>query len=202
MSRFVTSFAIVATFLSSCTLAANKWTVSSPGGNVAIAVQLANEGCLRYEVTCDGKTIVASSALGLIREDERFLDDLTFVSASRTKAIDETYTMLRGKRRICRDRANEQMLKFKNANGAQIELILRSYDDGVAFRYRFGEQSSKIYTIVREVTEFALPRDGRVWMHPYDEATEYTPAYETYYVDAAKVGTTSVKKAGWAFPVL
>lgn len=202
MSRLMVYAVIVAISLNSCVLAADKWTVSSPDGSVAVSVQLANEGRLCYEVTCHDKTIVASSALGIVRKDERFVDGLTFVSAGRTKASDETYTMLRGKRRICRDRANEQTLTFKNDNGAQVQLILRSYDDGVAFRYRFGGRSSRTYTVTQEVTEFALPRDGRVWMHPYDEATEYTPAYETYYLDGASVGVTSPNKAGWAFPVL
>jgi hypothetical protein len=39
-------------------------------------------------------------------------------------------------------------------------------------------------------------------MHPYDRATEYSPAYETYYETGIPAGTTSPIESGWAFPLL
>ncbi|MBM4029937.1 MAG: glycoside hydrolase family 97 protein, partial [Planctomycetes bacterium] len=43
---------------------------------------------------------------------------------------------------------------------------------------------------------------AKMWVHPYDKATKYTPAYETYYVNGVAADTPSPNEAGWAFPLL
>lgn len=187
------------------------WKVTSPDGDVAIDVRLTDPGRvadypagkvrLYYEVQRRGRTVLSLSPLGVARDDEDFVDGLRFVSAGPVRTIDETYTMLHGKRRVCRDHATEQTLTFENPNGARLELILRAYDDGVAFRYRFPGESDERHTVTSEATGFHLPK-GKIWAHPYDRATEYTPAYETYWLNGIEVGTASANEAGWAFPLL
>ena len=161
---------------------------------------MAGKSQLQYEVACDKQTVVSQSPLGISRKDQSFVDGLKFVEAGDVKTIDETYTMMSGKRKTCRNFANEQTLVFQNADGAKVELIVRAYNDGVAFRYRFPEQSQDKYTVTGESTGFRLPAGGKVWAHPYDKPTKYTPAYETYYVNGVNVGTASSIEAGWAFP--
>ena len=123
------------------------------------------------------------------RKDQAFVDGLKLVEAGAVKTIDETYTMTTGKRRACRNHANEQTLVFQNAGGAKVELIVRAYNDGVAFRYRFPEQSGDKYIVTSEATGFRLPQDGKMWVHPYDKPSKYTPAYETYFVNGVAAGT-------------
>jgi len=88
--------------------------------------------------------------------------------------------MPHGKRRVCRDRYNESTVKLRNKSEAKLELIVRAYDDGIALRYYFGESSDETYTVTKELTGFQLPIGGKIWLHPYDKATKYTPSYETY----------------------
>jgi len=192
--------------------AQTSWEIASPDGATAITVKLADPGRmadypagqarLYYQVACAGKMVLPLSPLGIDRRDRSFVDHLRFVEAGRIKTIDETYTMLSGKRKACRNHANEQTLVFQNADGAKLELILRAYNDGVAFRYRFAETSDHKHTVTGEATGFRLPRGAKVWAHPYDKATKYTPAYETYYVNGVEAGTASASEAGWAFPLL
>jgi alpha-glucosidase len=188
------------------------WKVTSPDDKVTLAVRLADPGQvadyptgkvrLYYEVLCGNAVVLPLSPLGITRDDQDFVDGLRFVSASSVRTIDETYTMLHGKRKVCRDHAREQTLTFQNPNGARLELILRAYDDGAAYRYRFPESSDRTHTMTREASGFRLPKGGKVWAHPYDRASQYTPAYETYWVNGVEVGTASPNEEGWAFPLL
>ena len=210
--RTLWAIGVVLALFSACSWAQSRWDVVSPNGQTEIRVSLTAPGRvadypaastrLYYEVRYGGQTVMRLSPLGISRSDQDFVDDLSFVTVSAGKAIDETYELIHGKRRVCHARAQEKTVTFRNANGARVEIILRACDDGVAFRYRFPEQSDKTYTVTGETTGFRLPADGRVWAHPYDVVGTYTPAYERYCVENAEVGTTSPSETGWAFPML
>ena len=193
-------------------LAQTTWELASPDGRAVISIRLTDPGRaadypagkirLYYEAGYYGTVVLPLSPLGIARKDRAFVDDLKLVEAGPVRTIDEKYTMLTGKRKDCRNYAREQTLLFQNPDGAKLELIVRAYDDGVAFRYRFPESSSEKRTVTGEATGFRLPEGGKVWAHPYDKPSKYTPAYETYYVNGAVVGTASSIEAGWAFPAL
>lgn len=177
--------------------------IKSPDGLTVLRVRLdPGSGRLSGAVLYDGSQILPSLSFGITRQDQAFVDGLKLVEAGSVKTIDETYTMLSGKRKTCRHHANERTLAFANADGAKVELIVRAYDDGVAFRYRFPETSSDKHVVTSEATAFRLPDGGRMWAHPYDRPSKYTPAYETYYVNGVDTGTPSPIESGWAFPVL
>jgi len=185
--------------------AQGSWMVTSPDSQAVITVRLTATGDkppLSYDVEYTGKAVLGASPLGIARKDQAFVDGFKLVEAGRVKTIDETYTMMTGKRRLCRNHANERTFVFENSGGAKLELIVRAYNDGVAFRYRFPEQSGEKHTVTSELTGFGLPQGGKMWAHPYDKPSKYTPAYETYYVNGAAVGTPSNSESGWAFPVL
>jgi alpha-glucosidase len=216
MASGIGTGAIIAAFavfqVSQVSMGQTTWELASPGGQVTVTIRLVDPGQtadyaagkarLYYEVACDATAVLPLSPLGITRKDSAFVDDLAFVEAGATTTIDETYTMLHGKRKVCRNHAKEQTLVFRNPGGAKLELIVRAYDDGVAFRYRFPESSGERYAVMGEATGFRLPEGGKIWAHPYDVPGKYTPAYETYYVNGAAVGTASSTRTGWAFPML
>jgi len=170
-------------------LAQNQWQLASPESRTVLKVQL-DGSRLTYEVTYDGRTAVEPSPLGLSRKDQSFVKGLRFVKVTPAQTVDETYVMVHGKRRLCRDYAKEMTLTFRNAEKTKIELVLRAYDDGAAFCYRFPDKSDDTYTVTREATGFKLPKDGKIWAQPHDRVTQYAPAYEQYYANGAPVGTT------------
>ena len=185
--------------------------IQSPNKKITVTLCLSDTGettnskkniQLEYKIDYTGQEVISYSPLGIIRADQGFTDNLTLIDTFRTPVINESYTMPHGKRRICRNSYTELRMKLRNNNGAGLEVIARAYNDGVALRYRFPERSNKIYTVTKELTGFKLPSGGKVWLHPYDKASKYTPAYETYYFDSIQVGTTSPNAEGWAFPVL
>ncbi len=193
-------------------LAQKEWRIPSPEGKVVFTLELADPGAapyptgkerLYYRIECAGKEVIGRSPLGIVRQDQAFVDGLTFGSAGQVTLADSNYTLPHGKRMALRDRFNGQVLTFKGQAGAALEVDVRAYDDGAAFRYRFPEKDGEKRLVLEEITGFRLPSGSKCWLHPYDKATEYSPAYETYYYeDGIAAGTSSPNAEGWAFPVL
>ncbi len=199
----------------SMALAQNAWEVSSPQGNLTMSVYLADRGGtadytaavrLYFSLQCrlgdKSIAVLRDSPLGIVRDDQAFLDGLTFVSASKIQKVEHRYSLPHGKRSQYGNVCNEQTIVFQNARSAKVELIVRAYDDGAAFRYRFPEKDDIVHKVTQEATGFALPKDARCWMMPYDAPTQYSPAYEVYYENDIAVGTPCPKEFGWAFPAL
>lgn len=214
MSMMRMSFGILLGTVSMA-IAQNAWEVSSPQGNLTMAVNLADrDGTadypagvrLYYSLLCKvGDKPVAvlnDSPLGIVRDDQAFLDGLTFVSASKIQKIEQNYTLPHGKRSRYSNACNEQTIVLQNARSAKVELIIRVFDNGAAFRYRFPETDSVVHKVTQEATGYALPKDARCWMMPYDAPTQYSPAYEVYYENDIAVGTPCPKEFGWALPAL
>ena len=176
----------------------HSWKVYSPDHSLQI-VLLEETGKLLYQVASGKTMIVQPSTLGLICENERFEDALTFVKESSDR-VDENYEMKIGKRKINHAVANETSVVFKNALNSFISIDLRAYNDGVAFRYRIDE-GGKNLTVIHENTSFVI-HGGSMWLENYDMPSNYTPAYESDYLDGIPVGTTAKNESGWAFPVL
>jgi alpha-glucosidase len=76
---------------------------------------------------------VEGGALGIVTRQGDFTNGLRFVRQARA-VIDETYTLPVGKRSTYLGRANELTLTFSK-DGHEVGVILRAYDDGIAFRY-------------------------------------------------------------------
>ncbi|MDR2037219.1 MAG: glycoside hydrolase family 97 protein [Bacteroidales bacterium] len=185
-----------------------EWVLSSPDNNLNITVK--NEVVpnnktttqLFYHITYKGKEVVLLSPLGIDREDEQFTENLRFVSATPEKLIDEKYTLKSGKQLECRNHANETVLNFENRNNAPVQLIVRTYNDGIAFRYHFPGKDNIPYKIIKEHTGFAMPLNGKAWIHPYDWNDRHKPSYEQYCKNEIAIGTVSPNGKGWAYPML
>ena len=175
-------------------------SLSSPDSRVKFTLSLGES--LSYYVKYDNTQLMDSSPLGIDREDEAFSSNLQFISKSEVLLIDEQYELKSGKRLLCHNWANEQTYRFENSNGKVVELILRVYNDGVAFRYRFPDESTKFYKITKENTGFKFFTDGKAWIHPYDWRSNKSPCYEQYCQSNIAIGTNSPNAQGWAYPML
>ncbi len=203
--------------------APNIWTITSPGNMVKATVQLSDLGGqadypadavrLYYTVQAGGPLdyteVVQASPMGLTRDDVDLLDGLTFVSESDVRAIDSTYSMLTGKRSTCRNYCNEKVLGFSSGGiTATMEIYLRAYDDGFAFRYRFPETDSSVKTVIHEATGFRPPENSVMWMLPYNTTEDdYAPAYEDIWKRNLPVGaevgeTVKPSDGSWCMPAL
>jgi alpha-glucosidase len=184
----------------------SKWTIYNGEKTFKYTLHL-NDSLLTYQVDFiqkDGQQVplVQRSVLGITRKDQDFTSGLSFVSKSSVKTIDETYRMLIGKQSEIRNHGLEQMFTFKNKENGKLQIIVRAYADGAAFRYRFPEQSSKLHTVTAEATEFHIPDNGKAWILPYDQTGGLAPSYENVYRYNIDIGTPAPETSGWAFPAL
>jgi len=187
----------------------NELNVKSPDGKITVTIDNKKESIdgksvlrLSYSVVYNGKEAILPSALGIDREDQKFIGNLEFVSASAVKRINENYSLKAGKRLEINNLANEKVFIFRNANKALVELVFRVSNDGVAFRYRFPEKSNELHKILSEATTFAIPQSGKAWIHPYDWNSRLKPSYEQYCENEIAVGAASPNPKGWAYPML
>ncbi len=185
----------------------DSWQLLSPDGKLKVTIEnVEPENRLSYRVssrTDKGETVVISSSpLGIEREDEQFIEGLSLLSAEPVETIDEKYSLLHGKRKNNRDFSNQLTLHFTNEQGANLDIIFRAYNYGIAFKYLFPEKDSIIHFVTNEVTGFSLPEDGTAFMLPHADAGEWWPAYEQYFMKDVQIGSSSPNKAGWSFPAL
>jgi hypothetical protein len=175
--------------------------VASPSGDVRMSVVTDDEGRMTYTVTREGDTIIESSPLGLVSTTHDLTTGVTMTSSSR-RTIEESYTMLVGKRRNREVTGSERTVPLRTANGARAELIVRAHEDGVAFRYHLlGEGESQVMS---ESTGFTIPSGARLLSRSYDggDVTFVATAGAYEQPPAILPLGEAIDATGFAFPTL
>ena len=203
LSSFVLILIVYTLTLTGCQPPANNnsWKLISPDGELSWALQLVDEQ-LFYHATSIGDTVIEKSRLGIIRADTDLSTGLQFVAASEPVDLNNEIELITGKQVRLLENGKLQSFKFKNKNGDLIVIECKLYDDGFALRYVFPETSSAEVIVREDLTEFSFSADTRTWLQPYDEVTQYTPAYEKNYENNNLVGEASEFENGWCFPAL
>ncbi|HLF35293.1 MAG TPA: glycoside hydrolase family 97 N-terminal domain-containing protein, partial [Cyclobacteriaceae bacterium] len=187
-----------------------NWDLKSPDKSIKILLTWQTNDTtlseLSYKVISESDsgsvTVIMNSPLGITREDQDFSRGLIPGKERNVSESDETYKMITGKASEIRNHFNALTVPFTTASGKMMEIDLRAYDDGIAFRYRFPENDSMVYTVTGESTGFTIPMSGKSWIQPYDAVTQYSPAYETYYGNGIEISSKSPGREGWSFPAL
>jgi alpha-glucosidase len=124
----------------------------------------ATHGTLRYRVESGGATLIENGAMGIATDRGDLSSGLVFESRS-SRAVDESYTLPVGKRSHYVNRAGELELGFRKGS-QELRLVLRAYDDGIAFRYAL--PGSGEVQIPAESTSFPLAGSPiRYWGQPH-----------------------------------
>ncbi len=180
-------------------------TIVSPDKRLEVIVSFF-ENKASYSVHYNQKEILLSSALGVVRQDDSFTNNLTLKPVKPAKIVTDIYTSLNAKRSTMNYRATEKAFNFINASGKQMDIIFKVSDDGIGFRYFFPEKSNDVKTITKELTAFHFPDTAKAWIQPLaipKSGWEHTnPSYEENYLQGVSVGTTSPLKNGWVYPAL
>lgn len=143
------------------------WGVPSPDSEVQIAVKMTEDYGLVYEAAKNGKAFITDgSVLGLKTNTIDTTKDLTFISAEEEE-IDETYETYSGKFSENRNHANQLRLTFKDSTEQYFySVIVRAYDDGVAFSYELdtaeGNEKTSV-SITDEMSTVNIPEGAVTW---------------------------------------
>ena len=158
-----------------------------------------------YSVKKLGAVVLEDSKLGLIREDDLFIN-FASVSPSTITSISDSYKLLTSKKYLNTYKANKQVFHLKTKNGKLLDIIFQVSNDGVAFRYFFPGKSTDVKKIREELTSFNFQTSAKGWLQPMSDAksgwAKVHPSYEEYYQQGIPVGTPSPIKAGWVYPAL
>ncbi|MEU6546725.1 glycoside hydrolase family 97 catalytic domain-containing protein [Streptomyces sp. NPDC046859] len=162
-----------------------SWTVRQPGhrptGLSAVVRLDAADGTLTLAARRGSSTVLEPAPLGVVTKDADLTSGLRFTSSA-TRQVTEHYTMTTGKQLRRSAWMTESRFSFTGKGGAELDLLVRVADDGIAYRYVLPVDGE--ITVVREASAFRLPDTAQAWLAPY------TPYYEGEYKQ------TSVADAG------
>ncbi|WP_049797336.1 glycoside hydrolase family 97 catalytic domain-containing protein [Kribbella flavida] len=131
------------------------------------------DGRLRLRVSSGGTEALSVADLGLVTSTTDLSKDLTLRSQNH-RTLRTAYRMTTGKQRERTVLQEESRLTFSNPSGAQLALVVRVSDDGVAFRYELPGAA----TVQRETGGFELAPDATSWLQPYN------PQHENEHAEA------------------
>jgi len=175
--------------------------IISPNKKIKVVVEMQPKGQAYFKVLYKNKSNVAYvevlpfSPLGILRADQQFATNLKLIGEGKPVAVHDKYEMLIGKRRLCENFGTEKTFSYQNASKQPLNIIFRVYNDGVAFKYTFPNQSDSTIAITDEATSYVIPKGTARWMQPFDKS------YERSY--PLNTGASDEKNKGeWAYPAL
>lgn len=143
--------------------------LKSPDGQVTLSFGIKDfegrEACAVYSVTARGRPIVSDSHLGLEFRSNALGAGFRIIGEVPSRG-DSVWEPVYGERSKIRDRYNQVSveLELKESPHLRLQLNLRAYNEGVAFRYVVPAQSALPASVLtRELTEFRLPADYQSW---------------------------------------
>ena len=148
---------------------AQNITVTSPDNNIAVTIS--NGEKLNYSVSFKGRGIINPSQLGFELKDEPAMTgNFAILNQSQNKFNEIWIPVVKSKHAKIENNYNDLQLILKEKSGPmrQIELHVRAYNDGAAFRYKLF-RAAKVgdRQIVKELTTFNIPGDPKAWIVEY-----------------------------------
>ena len=169
--------------------------LTSPDGKIAVEVKLSPEGAAQYRILREGKPVLETSRLGLVRDDADFTTGLKVAAPSTRTVVKESYELLTSKRRVNHYHAIRETHHFATAAGKKMDVVFQVSNDGIAFRYVFPEQSGELRRIAREATSFKTLPGTVGWLQPMSVPktgfAQTNPSYEEDYRREIAAGTPS-----------
>ena len=118
------------------------------------------------------------------------------------RKVKDDYQMLEGKRLHCENEAHE----YQTPIGADARLVMRLYNDGIAFRYEYANLQNQKQP--EERTTYLIPEGTKRWIMQWTESYEgYFPLITTYKVEPIPSFSGISKSAEgwnnrWGYPAL
>lgn len=182
MKKSIRSAAILLIFMSVAYYAAGQNTVkvSSPDKKIEFSLSQGQQGPM-YQIRYAGKTIVKPSTVGFEFQDGVFGPGVRFGKVERAERV-ESYDLVVGKASHVESPYREAIVPLQEKGGRQVNMIVRAFNDAVAFRYVFPEQDSLDSLLIKgERMDVNLSADANatvlpLWGFQNSHEGEYTIA--------------------------
>lgn len=164
-------------------------TLFSPDTKVNLKFALDRDGTPIYEVYKNDQPMLKPSRLGFAIKKQKPLMQFRLLS-HHLRAHDRRWQAVWGERKAHRDHYNELFVALQERGGERLlNVRFRAFDDGVAFRYEFPEQSAlEDFVITDELTEFVFADNYDTWWleanyDSYEKLYRNTPLNDSLHVN-------------------
>ncbi|MDR2041717.1 MAG: glycoside hydrolase family 97 protein [Tannerella sp.] len=153
-------FCVLVFFAYGMTVYTNEATVGSPDGKYRMKVY-DRDGKAWFTVDYEGRPVILESQLGINGNGE--WNDNVRVDGCIATSTDTLWKPVYGEREIVRDRYNQYEITLTNPDNPRrhLYLIVRAYNEGIAFRYFF--PGNEYLHITREYTQYTLPEGTKAY---------------------------------------
>ena len=130
-------------------------SLSSPNGNINFKFR-SGKTSPAYDINFKGKPVIVQSPLSLSFDEGEFKSNLQMLPPLYREA-DEKYVLTVGKTKAVNEHFKEVIIPLKQTTKPyrQVNIVVRIFNDGVAFRYTFPQQSSSTSLVLTdELTTF------------------------------------------------
>ena len=169
MSRFIFVFAALVLFLlSSCI--PEKVRLRSPDNKITVTFFIDENSQAAYDIRYGDEVVIDKSGLGFdIKGIGSTGKNVRIKAVDRTRQ-DSTWKPVFGEHSVYRDLFNQSMISLVDDRTGEDKMTIdfRVYNEGVAFRYLFSQDS--VRDVVSELTEFAFSGDPVVWISSYAQS--------------------------------
>jgi len=198
LPRWFHSIAITLMLASLPELQGQTVSLHSPGKNIEIRFVLTN-GQPFYSVARKGREVIAPSRLGFRLKGAPHLDGAFQLVSTNGSAVDETWEQPWGEKREIRNQYRSLVVELAQDRtpAARMQIEFRAFDDGIGFRYVIPESAGRgKFSVMDELTEFALAEDYRAWWIPAFEPIRYEYVYQSSPASQLKRVNTPVTFEG------
>ena len=132
--------------------------LKSPDGNIIFSIQNNSSG-LSYSITYKERELISKSSLSLDFLETGEFGKNIIIANPQISEIDEVYDLIVGKNKKIKNHCMEMVVPLTEQTSfhRHINLIIRAFNDGVAFRYEFPKQEQwKSYSMTDENSNFDL----------------------------------------------
>jgi alpha-glucosidase len=163
MKRLLKCSCIIYLIIALPVIAQKKINLTSPDGHLRFYFKLVNK-TMMYSVVFKGSTIIDYSSLGLQFENDNFETNLT-MNKPVYRDTSEDYELIVGKTKQVHTHYKEVAIPLEETVTPfrKINLLVRIFNDGLAFRYELPEQKNfTFFTLLNENTTFKLTGNPKV----------------------------------------
>ena len=149
--------------LTTASFAQNRIEVTSPDKRIRFELNLVRQSP-EYAISFDGRPLIEHSPVSLELEDGPFGNNLKFNKPA-VRILRDTYQLVVGKAKTVVSLCNETVIPMeeKESPFRKINLAVRVFNDGVAFRYEFPERPDQsTFTLYEEGTTFNIAGNPKV----------------------------------------
>lgn len=171
----------------------DRLALKSPDGHIGVTFAKPSRE-LVYSVAVDGRDVILPSRAGLeidnrvwemalgkrdLAQPDSWMDLLTVDSVSYFATVDSVWHPQYGERSTVKDCYNSATLHMsrKDKSNYRLDVQVRAYNEGVAFRYFFPEHPAAIFhKVVDDLTDYTFPEGTMAWSEEWAQATfKHTP---------------------------